>query len=95
MAVGAKSVVVEPSLTSVASASALVSRTVSSRLLAPSTVGSSPSVQSGNIVATFLTSARTHLLSLSMKHNEVLHEDPKDVKVVVEELGLDINSNAR
>jgi len=30
-----------------------------------------------------------------MKHNEVLHEDPKDVKVVVEELGLDINSNAR
>jgi len=84
MAVGVKSVAVQLSLTS---ASALVSRIVSSRLLAPSIAESLPSVQSGNVVATSLTSA-------NMKGDEVLHEDSKDVKVVVEALGLGITPNA-
>jgi len=81
MTVGAKSLAVGTSLTSMASASASVSRTVSSRLLSSSTAGSSLSVQSGNVVATSLTPARSCLLSLSMNCDEVLFEDSKDFPV--------------
>jgi len=69
---------VGPSAFAFASASTSMARTVSSRLLAPSTVGASPSVQPGNVLPTSFTSARCNCLSQSTKC-DVLHDDSKAV----------------